>query len=76
MTNGAGEVLIACINPLPHSKVGFVHHQGGGIDILIEGKVAGVIESDERFPDTIMLFVPNSEKGNCLSDAIKLSVAA
>lgn len=76
MTNGAGEVLVACINPLPHSKVGFIHHQGGGIEILVDGKVAGIIEADEKLPDVIMLFAPNSEKGNNLGDALKLSVAA
>lgn len=76
MKNRAGEILIACTDPLPLSKIGYIHHAGGGIEILIDGRVAGIIEYGNRLPDTLLLFAPNSEKGNHLDDAIKLSVAA
>jgi len=76
MENGAGEVLIACTDPLPLSKIGYIHQSGGGIKILVSGRVAGIIESSDRLPDTLMIFAPNSERGNHLDDAIKLSVAS
>lgn len=74
--NKSGEVLIACADPLPLSRIGCVHHNGGGIEILIDGRVAGIIETTERMPDSIMLFAPNAEKGNLIDDAIKITVAA
>jgi hypothetical protein len=76
LKNNAGEVLIACSDPLPLSRIGYCHHNGGGIDILIDGCVAGFIEASDRLPDTIMLFAPNAEKGNLIDDAIKITVAA